>query len=40
MLDNKDGFTQGTGSAGTGQMYQLTYHRKQKSVRTGKVPEV
>lgn len=39
MLDNKDGFTQGTGSAGTGQMYQLTYHMKQKSVRTGKVPE-
>ena len=36
MLDNKDVFTQGTGSPGTGQMYQLTYHMKQESVRTGK----
>lgn len=39
MLDNKDVFTQGTGSAGTGHMYQHTYHMKQESVRTGKVPE-
>lgn len=39
MLDNKDGFIQGTDSTGTGQMYQLTHHMKQKSVRTGKVPE-